>query len=172
MTTRLPLILASATILAATLALTGCAAGTGSSGGSQAAPGAGGSAGDGSKVCSLASVADAQGAIKADPELTAQIEGAVDSGGVDCGYASTDNSILVNVIVYPKSDDFTLTGGVLSGEALSPVSGIGDKAAAGDFELNAVVGGKGLVVTSLGPTDLSRDQVIALGKLVASRLGR
>jgi hypothetical protein len=72
--------------------------------------------------------------------------------------------------VYPDASDFTLDAGVMSAEALNPVDGIGDKAAAGDFELDALVGGKGLVVMSVGPTDVSRDQVIDLAKLVASRI--
>jgi hypothetical protein len=172
---RRPHALLSAAILAGSLLLAGCSTGIGAAGPQDGSGGGGGGAGsvsDGSKVCSLASVADAQGAMKTDPELTDQIEGEVDKGGFDCGYASNDQSILVNVIVYPDASDFGLGAGVMSAEALSPLSGVGEKAAMGDFELDAVVGGKGLVVMSLGPTDLTRDQIVALATLVASRLGR
>jgi hypothetical protein len=189
MSTRLPLVLASASILAASLALAGCSAGGGSGGSGGGDPqsvqqsalasasaiaGAQGKAqpaADPTKPCTLASIAQAQSAVAAAPPITFQAESDITDGGVECGYTSDDHAtILVNVMVFPGTGDFTMQTGVMSAVALTPVSGIGSAAAVGPGELDAVVGGTGLVVLSAGDTDLTQDQLVALAELVAPRI--
>jgi hypothetical protein len=183
---RLPLVLASASVLAASLALAGCSAGGADAGGGvdiqksalatasaiAGATGASQQAVDPTKVCTLASVAAAQAAVAATPPITFQADSGEIEGGVQCGYTSDDHAtILVNVMVFPSADSAgDLQSGAFDGQPLSPVSGIGSKAAVGSGELDAVVGSKGLIVLSAGDTDLSQEQLVSLAKLVAPRI--
>jgi hypothetical protein len=183
-----PLVISSAALLVSALALTGCAAGgagAGSGGGSDVqrsalasasaiagATGASQQAVDPTKVCTLASVTAAQAAVAATPPITFQADSGEIDGGVQCGYTSDDHAtILVNVMVFPSAGSAgDLQSGAFDGQPLSPVGGIGSKAAVGSGELDAVVGSKGLVVLSAGDTDLSQEQLVALAKLVAPRI--
>lgn len=183
MRARLPLVVASAGLLVSSLALAGCSAG-GSAGSdvqrsalatASALAGASGAsqpAADPAKVCTLASLAQVQAAVQATPPITTQSDSDVTDGGAECGYTSDDRAtILVNVMVFPSSDSAgDLQHGAFDGEPLSPVSGVGSKAAVGSGELDAAVGSKGLVVLSAGDTDLSQDQIVALAKLVAPKI--
>jgi hypothetical protein len=179
MSTRLPHVLLSASILAAALALTGCSATAGGgSGGSTAAPAAGsGSSAGSTKVdlsdpCTLASVADAQAAVSATPPVTQDGPDTTQFPTPACFYDSDDSTstFFGDTIADPSKVDLQHAYKPF-GAALTPVSGVGDKAAIGGGELDIIAGSHAIVVVTGGSTDLSDDQLIAFGKLLVSRVG-
>jgi hypothetical protein len=167
---RLPVL--SALLLAGTVALAGCSM---SAPTASAVPAGTASAaaqpGDATKACTLVSVAQAQGAIRSTPAITQQQPGSFVHGEPECGYASDDGqTIVVNVTIWPDTSGFDLQHAVVSDNALTPVSGVGDKAAAGPIELDAIVGSRGISVESFGTTDVTGDQLVAMAKLVVAGL--
>lgn len=170
-----------ALVVALGSALAGCSAGgtasADSSGPSPAA--ASGSAsstsvttGDG--LCALVSVDAANAAVKAATPFTEQEPGSFVHDEPECGYsAGTDLSFVVNVTVW----DLTTTpmdlsdGAWVGDDAYSTTLDVpGGHAAVGGFELDAVLGSKGLSLESLGSTALTQDQLVALAKLFAPHI--
>jgi hypothetical protein len=179
MSTRLPLVLLSASILAAALALTGCSAGgasttstTGSGAGSGASAGSGTTKVDLSDPCTLASVADAQAAVSATPPATKDGPDTTQFPTPACFYDSDDSTstFFGDTLADPSKVDLQHTYKPF-GAALTPVSGVGDKAAIGGGELDIIAGSHAIVVVTMGSKDLSDDQLIAFGKLLVSRVG-
>jgi hypothetical protein len=186
MTSRISLLLPlSVAALAVTFALAGCSAGGGRSTASDpkatasaeasAIAGASGAASstsaDPTQACTLVSLAQAQSAIRSTPAITQQQAGTFVDGEPECGYASDDGqTIVVNVTIWPDASKFDLQHAVVSNNVLAPVSGVGDKAAAGPIELDAIVGSRGVSVESFGTTDVTGDQLVAMAKLVVAGL--
>jgi hypothetical protein len=176
MRTRLPLVLLSASILASALALTGCSA-TGDSpvaaaGGSGTSAGSAPAKVDLSNPCTLASVADAQAAVAATPPVTQDGPDTTQFPTPACFYDSDDSTstFFGDTLADPSKVDLQHAYKPFGG-ALTPVSGVGDKAAIGGGELDIIAGSHAIVVVTGGSTDLSDDQLIAFGKLLVSRVG-
>jgi hypothetical protein len=123
------------------------------------------------RLCALVPVKEAAAALNTTPAITQQQSGSFVHGEPECAYGSADRSVVVNVTIFdPAQTKFTMTHGVMSDAALSPVSGLGKSAAYGGPEVDVLYGTKGLVVESFGDTAANRDQILALAKLELSRL--
>jgi hypothetical protein len=159
-------------VLLGAVALAGCSTGAPSAaGGGATSSGSAAAPGDPTKACTLVSVAQAQGAIRSTPPITQQQAGSFVHGEPECGYASDDGqTIVVNVTIWPDASGFDLQHAVVSDDDLTPVGGVGDRAAAGPIELDAVVGSRGISVESFGSTDVTGDQLVAMAKLVVAGL--
>jgi len=152
---------------------TGAASGTpsGPSSSSADSPAADSPAADPTDPCSLVSVDKANAVASPDPVFTQTEKGALPDGEPECGYASADSAtVILNVTLFADPSGFDLSKGVVSDAALSSVSGVGDRAAFGGPELDIVAGSRGIVIESFGSTDLSKDQLVAMGKAVVAAL--
>jgi hypothetical protein len=93
-------------------------------------------------------------------------------GQDQCTYANTAAAIDLTVIVYSSGSGVTfdtLTS-AQGGDAVASVSGVGDKAIAGDIELDIQAGDRAIAVQGAGPKGSSPESV-AVGKAVVAALG-
>jgi hypothetical protein len=123
------------------------------------------------QLCALVPVKEADAAMHTSPAITEQESASFVHGEPECGYASADQSVIVNVTIFdPAKTRFDLTHAVVSAATLSPVTGLGKSAAYGSPELDVRYGQHGLVIESFGPTEVSKDQLVSLAKIELSRL--
>jgi hypothetical protein len=186
-----PIALVPLAVIAAALA--GCGGGSGTSSGSgsssggstasgpaspasAAAPASSAPAADAASItperlCALVPVKEAAAAARTSPAITEQESGSFVHHEPECGYASADQKLIINVTIFnPAQTKVDLTHGVMSDAALTPVSGLGKSAAAGGPEVDVLFGDRALVVESFGSTAASLDQLQALAKVELSRL--
>jgi hypothetical protein len=184
----LPPVLFAAAVLAA--AVTGCSSGPSTASGpastgtaatsapaaapssaKASAPAADAASITGDKLCALVPVKDAVAAMHTSPAITQQESGTFVHGEPECGYASADQKLIINVTIFdPSKTKVDLTHGVASAATLKPVSGLGKSAAYGSPELDVLFGSRALVVESFGSINASQDQLTALAKAELSRL--
>ena len=139
--------------------------------GKTAAPVAAGPITTGEQLCKLVPVADAQGAVAATPVLTEQTPGKFIDDEPGCGYSSVGAKVILSVFLFPlKANPFTGTRPIMSAGSLTAVPGLGEKAGVNRNELDILKGDIVISIETAGPTDLTKDQLIAAGKLFASRL--
>lgn len=173
-------LIAAAIALAAAASLAACSSGgSASAGSSGAAASAGGGASAGaaapkvdlSDPCTLASAKDAQAAVSANPPATSDGPDTTQFHAAACFYDSDDSTstFFGDTLADPSKLDLQHPYQAF-GASLTPVSGVGDKAAIGGGELDIVAGSHGIVVVTLGTVPLSDDQLIAFGKLLVSRV--
>jgi hypothetical protein len=123
------------------------------------------------RLCALVPVKDAAAAAQTSPAITQQQSGSFVHHEPECGYASADQKLIINVTIFnPAQTKVDLAHGVMSDAALTPVSGLGQKAAYGGPEVDVLFGSRALVVESFGSTAASKDQLVALAKVELSRL--
>jgi hypothetical protein len=123
------------------------------------------------RLCALVPVKEAAAAARTSPAITEQESGSFVHHEPECGYASADQKLIINVTIFnPAQTKVDLTHGVMSDAALTPVSGLGKSAAAGGPEVDVLFGDRALVVESFGSTAASLDQLQALAKVELSRL--
>jgi hypothetical protein len=123
------------------------------------------------RLCALVPVKDAAAAARTSPAITQQQSGSFVHHEPECGYASADQKLIINVTIFdPAQTKVDLAHGVMSDAALTPVSGLGKSAAAGGPEVDVLFSNRALVVESFGSTAASRDQLLSLAKIELSRL--
>ena len=123
------------------------------------------------RLCALVPVKDAAAAARTSPAITQQQSGSFVHNEPECGYASADQKLIINVTIFdPAKTKVDLTHGVMSDAALTPVSGLGKSAAAGGPEVDVLFSNRALVVESFGSTAARLDQLQALAKIELSRL--
>ncbi|HEY2239160.1 MAG TPA: hypothetical protein VGI21_10245 [Streptosporangiaceae bacterium] len=123
------------------------------------------------RLCALVPVKEAAAAARTSPAITEQESGSFVHHEPECGYASADQKLIINVTIFnPAQTKVDLTHGVMSDAALTPVSGLGKSAADGGPEVDVLFGDRALVVESFGSTAASLDQLQALAKVELSRL--
>jgi len=166
---RTPLLVPLALLVFVGSALTGCSATEAAS--SHPSPTKPGSstaeASDSADICTWVSAAAAQAALRLQPALTQQAAGTFVDGEPECGFTTDDQSIIINVTVFDASTKpFDPAKPIMGDDAFHPISGVGDRAAIGDFELDAAVGSKVLVVENFtDDSAVAPAQLIALAKL-------
>ncbi len=125
----------------------------------------------GEKLCALVPVKDAAAVTHTSPVITKQEPGTFVHGEPECGYASADQKLIINVTIFdPSKTKVDLSHGVVSAATLTPVSGLGKSAAYGSPELDVLFGSRALVVESFGSVPARQDQLTALAKTELSRL--
>jgi hypothetical protein len=125
----------------------------------------------GDELCALVPVKEAAAATHTSPAITEQQSGTFVNGEPECGYASADQKLIINVTIFdPSKTKVDLTHGVVSAATLTPVSGLGKSAAYGSPELDVLFGSRALVVESFGDTPASQDELTALAKAELARL--
>jgi hypothetical protein len=139
--------------------------------GRTAAPAVSGPIKTGDQLCALVPSGDVQAAVKADPPITT----ALANSGIDdepgCGWISTNDKVILSVFLYPLKDNpFDGKKPIMAAGTLKPVSGVGELAGVNDLEFDALKGQTVVSVESIGDVDMSTDQMIALGKIIVSRL--
>ena len=123
------------------------------------------------RLCALVPVKDAQAAARTSPAITEQQSGTFVHGEPECGYASADQSLIINVTIFdPAQTKVDLTHGVMSAATLAPVSGLGKSAAYGYPEVDVLFGNRALVVESFGSAHASQQQLVSLARAELGRL--
>jgi hypothetical protein len=125
------------------------------------------SASDAADICTWVSVSAAQSALHLSPALTDQESGTFVDGEPECGFTTDDHSVIINVTVFDAATNpFNPDTPIMGADTFHTISGVGDRAAVGSFELDAAVGTKVLVVENFtDDSAVAPDQLVAMAKL-------
>lgn len=171
---------------ASVLLLAGCSASPGASGttagvahtdgASPVSPSAAASAAPGGPLtgdglCALVSVAQAQAALAVSPSVTDQESGTFVDDEPECGYASGDQSVIVNVIVFDAAKK-PFDSGKFEMAAGTPraVTVAGHPAGVNDVEVDVSDGDKVLAVENFGSANAGSDGLVALAGLFLAKI--